>query len=341
MIFFEVLNNNNKNIISLSDEIKRIRQASRSSNTHIQNYERISSEQLEKINLLAEQIEGHKENIEKLEIELNKNFEQVDNEHKTSLQTIKEIESLKDTIKYFHENINERNDDFIKGKENLNNLISNSHKEIELLKLNLKSLISDNENISNQSKEILGNATAAGLSSKFRDARRSIRLQIIISHLMYYFSIFFLFASVLVVLDAVPILSNIIQFPPLKPPENSETSSAVLFIFGSLLTRFVVLLPSILLSNFASRWHKGLQRLNEEYMHKESIAASVPGFKEQSGSELENAIAAAAFATMVHRKSDTQEHEATTTLTESWIEKLIQTPVINILHKATDIDKKI
>ena len=44
---------------------------------------------------------------------------------------------------------------------------------------------------------------------------------------------------------------------------------------------------------------------------------------------------------MVHRKSDTQEHEATTTLTESWIEKLIQAPVINILHKATDIDKKI
>ena len=237
----------------------------------------------------------------------------------------------------FDRRLSDRLATFDKGEEALELLVVEKSKELIDLTSQTKVLKQELEKIEKDSKHVLGNATAAGLSSKFRSAGRRLRWPLIASHIIFYISIIAIFGSILVVFDAIPSLRGIVQLPSLSPPTGTATADAILFVFGSVLTRFVFLLPGLLLAGFAARWHRALQRLSEEYMHKESVAASVPGFKEESGKAFEEAIAAAAFENMLKNPAATFQSPHPTDKRDGWLSRFIKKPIREIIQEAMEI----
>ena len=193
------------------------------------------------------------------------------------------VDQFQSDFDEFKAKLDERNVSFDEGKRALSELVGKKSSELSVLFSETSSLKSNLQKISSDSEHVLGNATAAGLARKFREAGQRLRAPLFISHFVFYMSIFVMLVSLLIAFNAIPLLQNYVQLPSFQVPENANTADAILFLFGSLLTRIAILLPGLLLAGYASKWHRSLQRLSEEYMHKETVAASVPGFKEESG----------------------------------------------------------
>lgn len=147
-------------------------------------------------------------------------------------------------------------------------------------------------------KDVLGQATVAGLSREYANQATAINGQLTKARWAYYLSVGLLVLSVMLALGLLPFWIA----SPLRPiPEwrlGTPTGAYVVQLLGALGSRILVILPAGLLAAFASTRHAALFRLREEYNHKKGLAASIDGFKAQAPDYAE-AMAAAVFQELV------------------------------------------
>lgn len=152
--------------------------------------------------------------------------------------------------------------------------------------------------ITQQAKDVLGEATVAGLSKEYANQATTVDGQLTKSRHAYYISVGLLVLSVMMALGLLPSWAA----SPMKPiPEwtfGTPTGAYVVQLLGALGSRILVILPAGLLAAFASTRHSALFRLREEYNHKKGLAASIDGFKAQAPDYAE-AMAAAVFQELV------------------------------------------
>lgn len=140
----------------------------------------------------------------------------------------------------------------------------------------------DLANIIKDAKDVLGQATIAGLSKEYSNQAKAVDDQLGWARWGYYFAIAFLLLSVLAAIGLI----SLGPASPIKPmpewKENMPTGAYVVQLLGNLASRVLVILPAGLLAAFTSTRHSALFRLREEYNHKKGLAASINGFKEQA-----------------------------------------------------------
>lgn len=150
------------------------------------------------------------------------------------------------------------------------------------------------DQITKDARDILGQATIAGLSQEYANQAKNIDQQLMWARYSFYFSIFLLIISVTASLGAFP---EWISFN-LKPVPDWKVGTPVTAfgfqLIGSLASRLMIIVPSALLAKFSSARHSDLFRLREEYNHKKGLAASIDGFKAQAP-EFSGSMAAAVF----------------------------------------------
>ncbi len=325
---------------SAKEESLKIRRTAKGNYTSAEKSLSDANQHIERILQVLGKVETSNNEIEKLKAKANSNGNEISTvlEKATSLET--QVNSFKEKFDTFDLKLEERNEDFANADIELNTLLTEKNPELRKLLTETTALKEQLEKIKTDSREVLGNATAAGLASMFRSAGDRLSRPLVISHIVFYFSIVAIFISILIVMDALPPIRNYIQLPPLKPPSGSDTGDAILFIFGSVLSRFMIMLPGLLLAGFASKWHRSLQRLSEEYMHKETVAASVPGFKVESGEKFKEAIAAAAFENMLVNPARKFEEPHPADKKDGWLASFIKNPIRDVIRETMDIKKE-
>jgi hypothetical protein len=113
---------------------------------------------------------------------------------------------------------------------------------------------------------------------------------------------------------------------------------AAIQAFSNLASRFLVILPGLLLIGFAARRHAALFNLREQYSHKWAIAASVEGFKTQAPNYKEP-IAAAVFTELLANPAQTIDQQFNRRK-NGFIDRLIKPVVDRTLERMGVIPEK-
>ncbi|MGO4389079.1 hypothetical protein AB4Y85_16230 [Microvirga sp. 2YAF29] len=119
---------------------------------------------------------------------------------------------------------------------------------------------------------------------------------------------------------------------------DASTGTAAIQAFTNMASRFLVILPGLLLIGFAAKRHSALFRLREQYSHKWAIAASVEGFKTQAPAYQEQ-IAAAVFTELLTNPGHTSTQDSSTK-NNGFLDRLIKPAVERTLAKMGAIEDK-
>lgn len=340
-VFVDSIRGSINEIHNVRRELLNELRAARSKSTQIGNKNSEIEEKLNQtnkyINEISESYKNLKEKEQQINILHNKLIE-IDVKSSTLSES---ISSYQEKFNAFDRLLDERIKNFENGKRDLEKLIDNSQVTISNKSESLNKIENELRNIASQSQHILGNATAAGLASMFREAGKRLKWPLIASHIIFYVSVTLLIFSLLIVLDGIPFIRGYIELPHVTPPSGVSTADAIIFIFGSVLVRFVLILPGLLLAGFATRWHRSLQQLSEEYMHKEAVSASVPGFKGETEGDLREVIPAAAFENLLSYKGNYASSDGTSLKNQKWLERLIRRPIERAIDLAVKNKKDI
>ena len=208
--------------------------------------------------------------------------------------------------------------------------------------INLEESLKQKEEQSNQLIEkattMLGGATIAGLSATYHKKAIDVDKQLKLSRYGFYAAMAFLFLSVLVALNLTNfwgLLTGVVA--PLPAPQPGMTASEIAVrTLASLGSRALVVLPSLLLAGFTTHRHSTLFRLREEYSHKEAMAVSVQGFKEQAPSYQEP-IAAAVFQELLANPATSMDVPAPKRKPNGFVQRLISPMVDDALKKMLEL----
>ena len=150
------------------------------------------------------------------------------------------------------------------------------------------------------------------------------RRQLFWARCAFYLSVALLLISVLLALNITNLWGLIIRDLPPIPLISSNTPAGALAVqtLAALGSRALVVLPALLLAGFSSHRHSTLFRLREEYSHKEALAVSVQGFKEQAPTYQEP-IAAAVFQELLQNPATSMNKVSSTSQPNGFIQKLI------------------
>lgn len=107
----------------------------------------------------------------------------------------------------------------------------------------------------------------------------------------------------------------------------------------NVASRFLVILPGLLLIGFAAKRHSALFKLREQYSHKWAIAASVEGFKTQAPNYKEP-IAAAVFTELLKNPAHGMDQPAASHGKNGFLDRLIKPAVDRTLEKMGVISDK-
>lgn len=196
-----------------------------------------------------------------------------------------DVSAYQESFNKFQAQLDERSADFVKGKEQQERLLSDvaaTQKEIQRLL--------------DRSRQVLGEATVAGLSESFAREMKAAGRQLFRTQLLYFFSIALLLFSAGVVLNGFPWLEERgwVRLVRWEPPVGADAFTHWLFQFGNLTAKLIFVAPALLLLAFAARRYSEVFRLKSQYTHKYTVAASLTGFKVEAPIYAE-AITAAAF----------------------------------------------
>lgn len=211
------------------------------------------------------------------------------------------IDAYQATYTKFQIELDERNKTFIKGKADLEKLLSGSKEGFEKILSEGKAsqdklladgraaqekLLSDIENIQKEidrllarSRAVLGETTVTGLSESFGREMKETGKQLLRIQLLFFFSIAFLLASVGILFNAFPQLEKWVHVTRFEPPQSTDLLAMSAFYLVNFLSKLTFLLPALLLLYFATRRYTEIFRLKTQYTHKFTVAASLTGFK--------------------------------------------------------------
>lgn len=187
-------------------------------------------------------------------------------------------------------------------------------------------------------RDILGEATAAGLSERFAEEKNAVGSQIIWNQILYFFSIIFLFFSAGVVLNAFPWLEGYLHLVQIQPASDANLSTVTAFYLVNFFSKLTFLLPALLLFIFAGRRYTELFRLKAQYTYKYTVAASLPGFKLEAPTYAE-AITASAFKELLFNPGAAiaAPEEKSKKEGNTFLERLIEPAVKKALDKMGEV----
>lgn len=238
-----------------------------------------------------------------------------------------QVQAYRDKFMAFEQALDSRDQAFKSGQTRLAGLEGSLKKKDE-----------EADELIAKAKKMLGGATIAGLSETYHNKVKSIDTQLMWSRVGFYVAMSFLFVSVLVALNLTNfwgLITGVIPPIPEPQPGVSATTIAVR-TFASLGSRALVVLPSLLLAGFAAHRHSALFRLREEYSHKETMAVSVQGFKEQAPA-FQEPIAAAVFQELLSNPAVSMEGKTPEEKPNGFIQRLISPVVDNAVKKMLEL----
>jgi hypothetical protein len=186
--------------------------------------------------------------------------------------------------------------------------------------------------------KMLGGATIAGLSSTYHSKAQAVDGQLLWARGAFYSSVGLLLVSVILALNLTTFFGLISGKLPPIPTISANTPSSALAIqtLAALGSRVLVVLPALLLAGFASHRHSTLFRLREEYSHKETLAVSVQGFKEQAPT-YEEPIAAAVFQELLSNPATSMDKVSSPPEANGFVQRLITPSVEKALKSMLEL----
>ena len=173
-----------------------------------------------------------------------------------------EVEEYREKFKSFDRQLEDRNNDFLQGKEKQNELFAN----FEDKKKSADSLLE-------QIEGLLPSATSAGLATAYNNRRVKAE-----KSAQLYSWTFFVGIVVLAVSAAATVTQTFILWPFTWEFIRIESAKEYL---DKILFKLPIVIPVLWATLTVSKRRSEMQRLAEEYAHKEALAQSYEGFKQQ------------------------------------------------------------
>lgn len=184
----------------------------------------------------------------------------------------------------------------------------------------------------------LGGATIAGLSTTYHDKAKAVDGQLKMARLGFYGAMLILLISVLVALNLTKLFGLITGSLPPMPTITQGADAGILAVqtLAGLGARALVVLPALLLAGFAAHRHSALFRLREEYSHKEAMAVSVQGFKQQAP-QYQEPIAAAVFQELLVNPANSMDGSRNRRSKNGFVQRLIAPVVEDTMTKLLEL----
>lgn len=251
----------------------------------------------------------------------------------------------------FQADLDARNVAFAKGQQDVDKLLTDSKSKfdelttaetamLDSLRADLAVESKEMDRLLARSREILGEATAAGLSEHFAEEKNAVGRQIVRNQGLYFLSIAFLFLSAGIVLNAIPWFEKYIHLVQIQPTGDSDLGTITAFYLVNFLSKLTLLLPSLLLIIFAGRRYTELFRLKAHYTYKYTVAASLTGFRMEAPTYAE-AITASAFKELLFNPGAAiaAPEEGDKKEGNTFLERLVDPLVKKALDKMGEIPK--
>ena len=188
-----------------------------------------------------------------------------------------------------------------------------------------------------KSRTVLGEATVSGLSDRFANEANEIGKRLSATQWGLVVSVVALFVSAILVLKFPSLVSG---QPAVGSAGSSPTdtwSAVAVFLLSSTLGKLILLLPAIFLVVFTAKRASDLFHLRAAYTYKYTVAASLPGFKEEAPDHAQ-AITAVAFKELLYNPA--AEDGAARRRKNTWLERLLEPKIRTVLEKMLkDTDK--
>lgn len=255
----------------LYNEIENLHETATANNSSIQ-------ELLEAANSAVSTINENQETTEALaeshEAKSTGYLESINNILETANSLKADVASYQEEFERFDKSLQNRNSNYEKQKTKVDELQS----DLEVLKEQISSY-------EEEARGVLGKAVVAGLSGTFKATVKELSNKLKSAQNWYYGALMTLLGSTIVV------VTNGFGFIELSNLQDANTTYKLV---SAIFWKFMLIAPAVLFVRFTGRRYQSLFELREHYAYKDSIAASVEGFKAQSG-EHSNLIAAATF----------------------------------------------
>lgn len=186
----------------------------------------------------------------------------IETAHTTASSLKDEVEEYREKFKAFDRQLENRNNDFEKGKERQENLFTSFEEKRKSTEILL-----------NQIEGLLPGATSAGLATAYNDRRVKAE-----KSARFYSNAFFAGIVVLAVSAAATVTQTFILWPFTWELIRIENPKEYL---NKILFKLPLVIPVLWATLTVSKRRSEMQRLAEEYAHKEALAKSYEGFKQQ------------------------------------------------------------
>lgn len=178
----------------------------------------------------------------------------------TSLEI--EVEEYREKFKSFDRQLNNRNNEFVRGKEEQEKLFANFEEKKQTA-----------ESLLEQIEGLLPGATSAGLATAYNNRRVKAE-----KSAKFYSWTFFVGIVVLAVSAAATVTQTLSLWPFAWEFIRIESAKEYL---DKILFKLPLVIPVLWATLTVSKRRSEMQRLAEEYAHKEALAQSYEGFKQQ------------------------------------------------------------
>lgn len=273
----------------------------------------------EKINQLAEsvekklqEIEERQSKIEDLASQAEQAVQNIDsiNEatQKKSTETLTQINKINATADEVRTEVEEYEENFKKFDEALASRereISEGSKNLQNLAAALKAKDETAGKLIAEAKEALGWTTVQGLSLSFSTSADQLEEPLRRATNDVYFSMLFFAIWVLGVFVIVPWFDPSLRL--LSTPDHLQGWAVPLHILTNLGVRLTIIAPALLLLLFSMSRYRNFSALRDQYQFKKTIAAAIPGFKEQAAAQEDphaKAMTLAAFERLLFNPVD-------------------------------------
>lgn len=186
----------------------------------------------------------------------------IETAHTAAYSLKNEVEEYREKFKSFDQQLEARNNDFVLGKEKQETLFAN----FETKKKTAESLL-------NQIEGLLPGATSAGLATAYEKRRRKAEAS------ARYYSIAFFTGIVVLAVSAAATVTQTFSFSPFTWDFIAIDSFKE--YLDKILFKLPLVIPVLWATLTVSKRRSEMQRLAEEYAHKEALAQSYEGFKQQ------------------------------------------------------------
>ncbi|MFZ5790417.1 MAG: hypothetical protein ACOY3L_06935, partial [Pseudomonadota bacterium] len=220
------------------------------------------------------------------------------------------VQAYKSTFSSFQTELDARNNTFVKGKTDLDNLLTR-----------LAAAEKELERITARARDVLGEATVAGLSERFYKETQDIGGRLFWAHVSLVGAVaFFAFSSLLAVSPSfADYILGTASPNPITLPENAAFGVAVTSYLGLAVGKIILIAPSAVLVAYTAKRALSLFRLRAEYTYKYTVASSLPGFKIEAPQYAE-AMTASAFKELLYNPV---EIETSDRPRNKWLDKII------------------